>query len=124
MLVRPDRGRRTVLKGVAALAFAGFAAPIAFGARRLFDAIGITAKVDRAAELKALGADFIVESVSDFLILLQAMPGSRRTVGAHSRRRCASAAATVFCATRASSASARRPITRAYSATRKRRSHV
>jgi sugar phosphate isomerase/epimerase len=34
---------------------------------RLFRAIGITAKLGRGAELKALGADYIVESVADFL---------------------------------------------------------
>lgn len=34
----------------------------------LFKAIGITAKVARAKELRALGAGFIVESVADFLI--------------------------------------------------------
>jgi len=34
----------------------------------LFRAIGITAKVARAQELRDLGADFIVESVADFLI--------------------------------------------------------
>jgi len=33
----------------------------------LFGAIGITAKLERGAELAALGADFIVESVADFL---------------------------------------------------------
>jgi sugar phosphate isomerase/epimerase len=91
MLVRPNRGRRTVLTGVTALAFAGFAAPIAFGARRLFDAIGITAKVDRAAELKALGADFIVESVSDFLIPFASdagfTPNRRRALAAPLRIR-------------------------------------
>jgi len=36
--------------------------------RKLFAAVGITAKIERAAELKALGAQFIVESVADFLI--------------------------------------------------------
>jgi len=40
----------------------------AFAARSLFREIGITAKIDRAAELKALGAGFIVESVADFLV--------------------------------------------------------
>lgn len=34
----------------------------------LFSAIGITAKVERAAELRELGADFLVESVADFLV--------------------------------------------------------
>jgi sugar phosphate isomerase/epimerase len=36
--------------------------------KQLFKAIGITAKVARARELRDLGADFIVESVADFLI--------------------------------------------------------
>jgi sugar phosphate isomerase/epimerase len=56
----------------------GSATAVAFGgsvaspgatprAQRMFDAIGITAKVARSAELKALGADFLVESVADFL---------------------------------------------------------
>jgi sugar phosphate isomerase/epimerase len=40
----------------------------AAGARAtLFTAIGITASIDRAAELKALGAEYIVESVAEFL---------------------------------------------------------
>ncbi len=65
MLVRPNRGRRAVLK--AGVALAVLSAP-ALGARPLFSAVGITAKIQRAAELKALGADFIVESVADFLI--------------------------------------------------------
>lgn len=34
----------------------------------LFKAVGITAKVARARELRELGADFIVESVADFLM--------------------------------------------------------
>ncbi|HEV7609577.1 MAG TPA: TIM barrel protein [Steroidobacteraceae bacterium] len=68
MLVSPIRSRRSILESAAALALAGLAAPPAFAARRLFSAIGITAKIERAAELKALGADFIVESVADFLI--------------------------------------------------------
>jgi sugar phosphate isomerase/epimerase len=34
----------------------------------LFAAVGITAKIERAAELKALGAQFIVESAADFLL--------------------------------------------------------
>ena len=37
-------------------------------AHALFKAIGITAKIDRAAEMKRAGADFIVESVADFLV--------------------------------------------------------
>jgi len=43
-------------------------APATLAARRLFAAVGITAKVERAADLAALGAQFIVESVADFLI--------------------------------------------------------
>jgi sugar phosphate isomerase/epimerase len=70
MLVRPfNRARRTLLAGAVGLAGA---APVryAFAARRLFGALGITAKLERAAELKGLGADFIVESVADFLVPL------------------------------------------------------
>jgi sugar phosphate isomerase/epimerase len=51
----------------AGLALAVLSAP-ALAARQLFSAVGITAKIQRAAELKALGADFIVESVADFLM--------------------------------------------------------
>jgi sugar phosphate isomerase/epimerase len=41
---------------------------VALAARpRLFSAVGITANAARGAELKALGADFIVESAADFL---------------------------------------------------------
>jgi sugar phosphate isomerase/epimerase len=47
--------------------FPGFEPP---ERRRLFGALGITAKLERAAELKGLGADFIVESVADFLVPL------------------------------------------------------
>jgi sugar phosphate isomerase/epimerase len=52
-----------------AYAVAGAMAPfVAVAARpRLFSAIGITAKIARSAELKTLGADFIVESAADFL---------------------------------------------------------
>lgn len=35
--------------------------------RPLFSAIGITAKLERGPELQALGADYLVESVADFL---------------------------------------------------------
>ncbi|MEO8063381.1 MAG: TIM barrel protein [Pseudomonadota bacterium] len=45
-----------------------FAAETQAARRKLFAAVGITAKIERAAELKALGAQFIVESVADFLI--------------------------------------------------------
>src|SRR5688500_9040071 len=38
----------------------------------LFSAIGITAKVGQAAQMKLAGAQFIVESVADFLIPEQA----------------------------------------------------
>ena len=91
MLVRPDRDRRTVLTGVAALALTGFVAPTASGARRLFDAVGITAKIERAAALAALGADFIVESVADFLIPfasdVEFAPNRRRALAAPLRIR-------------------------------------
>jgi sugar phosphate isomerase/epimerase len=47
----------------------GLVAPTAFASRKsLFSAIGITAKLERATELEACGADFIVESAADFLI--------------------------------------------------------
>ena len=51
----------------AALACGVAPLPAIAAGRPLFSAIGITAKLDRAAELAALGADFIVESVADFL---------------------------------------------------------
>lgn len=55
--------------GAGAAALLGAAARGAGRApRKLFTAVGLTAKIERAAELKALGAQFIVESVADFLI--------------------------------------------------------
>jgi len=57
-----------VLGAGGAALLGGFACDTQAAARRLFAAIGITAKIERAAELKALGAQFIVESVADFLI--------------------------------------------------------
>jgi sugar phosphate isomerase/epimerase len=70
MLVRRfNRARRTLLAGAVVLAGAMPMRPV-FAARRLFGALGITAKLERAAELKELGADFIVESVADFLVPL------------------------------------------------------
>src|SRR5687768_1511140 len=68
MLVRRGVSRRTLLKDAGALALAGIAARAASGAQPLFSAVGITARIQRAAELAACGADFIVESVADFLI--------------------------------------------------------
>src|SRR3982750_2939255 len=59
--------RRTFLQSAGAAIAAGLARP-AFPTDRLFSAIGITSKIDRASELKALGAEFIVESVADFLV--------------------------------------------------------
>lgn len=57
--------RRAMLAGAtASLVFSRVAA----AGPRLFRAIGITAKIERAAELEALGAEFIVESVADFLV--------------------------------------------------------
>jgi sugar phosphate isomerase/epimerase len=60
--------RRAFLGSARAVALAG-AVPVATPAAtpRLFSAIGITAKIARSTELKALGADFIVESAADFL---------------------------------------------------------
>ena len=62
--------RRELLTAAGALALAGTSIAHAVGAARatLFSAIGITASIDRAAELKALGAQYIVESVAGFLI--------------------------------------------------------
>jgi sugar phosphate isomerase/epimerase len=60
--------RRAFLRSVQTVALAGAVPVAALAATRpLFTAIGITAKIARSAELKTLGADFIVESVADFL---------------------------------------------------------
>ena len=60
--------RRGFLRTVGAAMIGTLASFAAHAARpRLFQAIGITAKLERGPELKALGADFIVESVADFL---------------------------------------------------------
>jgi len=68
MIVRSRR--RALLKAAGSLALtaslpvqAAAAAP-----RPLFAAIGITAKLERAALLETLGAEFLVESVADFLM--------------------------------------------------------
>ncbi len=61
--------RRKVIVSASCLASMsvwGATEPIA--ANPLFRAIGITAKVARAQELRDLGADFLVESVADFLV--------------------------------------------------------
>jgi len=68
----PEFGRRDFLR-YSALATSVVLAPAglrAAGARRrpLFTGVGITAQLERAAELKACGADFIVESVARFLV--------------------------------------------------------
>ena len=71
MLVRSmDAGRRALLKAAAAgvLTLSAGNALARNKPEKLFGAIGITASIDRAAELKALGAEFIVESVAGFLI--------------------------------------------------------
>jgi sugar phosphate isomerase/epimerase len=71
MVVRkPKITRRAFMGSAAAAAMAGsMASPAAAPrAQPMFHAIGITAKVARSAELKALGADFLVESAADFLI--------------------------------------------------------
>lgn len=64
--------RRQFLQA-ASLASVGFALAGRLRARaaapgRLFSAMGVTASLDRAAELKAAGADYLVESVSRFLM--------------------------------------------------------
>jgi sugar phosphate isomerase/epimerase len=62
--------RRDFIRWVGAATVAGAGTPVTGIAAtpRLFTAIGITAKVSRAAELASLGADFIVESAADFLM--------------------------------------------------------
>ena len=73
---RPDLDRRRVIRqcGLAAVGTAvaagwpdALSQPAAAGGR-LFSAYGITAPVARAAELKALGAEYLVEHVADFLM--------------------------------------------------------
>jgi sugar phosphate isomerase/epimerase len=59
--------RRAAL-GAVAVCVAGRVRADAAAPRKLFSGIGITASIDRAAELKACGADYIVESVARFLI--------------------------------------------------------
>jgi sugar phosphate isomerase/epimerase len=69
MVVRkyaPSR-RAFVQAAGTALACALAPVPAVAAGRPMFRAIGITARLDRAAELESLGADFIVESVADFL---------------------------------------------------------
>jgi sugar phosphate isomerase/epimerase len=69
MIVRQRiAGRRAVLRAGGAALFGALAGGVHAAPRKLFTAIGITARIDRAAELKSLGARFIVESVADFLI--------------------------------------------------------
>jgi sugar phosphate isomerase/epimerase len=69
MIVRRKiAGRRAVLGAGGAALLGAFAPALHAAPRKLFAALGITAKLERAAELKALGAQFIVESVADFLI--------------------------------------------------------
>ncbi|HEY6125436.1 MAG TPA: TIM barrel protein [Steroidobacteraceae bacterium] len=71
MVVRHPAGtRRRFLKALAAVGGAALAGArrADAGVRPLFSAIGITAKVERAAALKAAGADFLVESAADFLV--------------------------------------------------------
>jgi len=71
MIVRRSNiSRRELLAAASAVALAGTPIAGAAGAAHatLFSAIGITASIDRAAGLKALGAEYIVESVAGFLI--------------------------------------------------------
>ncbi len=65
------RTRKAMTRRAVTASICGVAcAPILGAAARkpLFKAVGITAKIARARELRDLGADFIVESVADFLI--------------------------------------------------------
>ena len=68
---QPDLDRRALVRH-AALAATGVALagawPTAAPAGRLFSACGITAPVARAAELQAVGAEYLVEHVADFLM--------------------------------------------------------
>lgn len=70
MIVRRRHAtRRELLKAAGAVALASASgAGAAAATADLFSAIGITASIDRAAQLQALGAGFIVESVAGFLI--------------------------------------------------------
>jgi sugar phosphate isomerase/epimerase len=61
--------RRSLLLRGSALAGAALCPAITSGTPApLFSEVGITAKLPRAGELREAGADFIVESVADFLI--------------------------------------------------------
>ncbi len=67
-----ETSRREFLRR-GALAAAASCAPVwarsaAGSSRTLFTGIGITASLDRAAEMKACGADYLVESVARFLV--------------------------------------------------------
>src|SRR4051812_7254230 len=66
----PSMSRRGALKipGALAVAAACGGEALASAHRPLFKAVGITARIDRAAQMKQAGADFIVESVADFLV--------------------------------------------------------
>ncbi|MEO8019476.1 MAG: TIM barrel protein [Pseudomonadota bacterium] len=75
MVVSNNRfSRRALLRASALVGGTCIAGGVVFpglanaASKPLFSAVGITAKIERAAELRALGADFIVESVADFLI--------------------------------------------------------
>jgi sugar phosphate isomerase/epimerase len=59
--------RQSAIASAVVLAPAGLRATGAVR-RPLFTGVGITAQLERAAELKACGADFIVESVARFLV--------------------------------------------------------
>jgi len=66
---RRNTTRRDLLTAAGAVVLIGApGAPARAERPALFSAIGITAGIDRAAELKALGAEFIVESAAEFLI--------------------------------------------------------
>jgi sugar phosphate isomerase/epimerase len=66
----PDCSRREFFRrgALATSVLLGPAVLRAAAPRPLFTGVGITAQIERAAELKACGADFIVESVARFLV--------------------------------------------------------
>jgi sugar phosphate isomerase/epimerase len=65
---RTDVRRRAFLKVAGGAAFAGMTTGAQAAAPQLFSGVGMTAGIERAAELKAAGADFIVETVAGFLM--------------------------------------------------------
>lgn len=64
----PDRRRFLRLATLAPLGFALGRAATAAAPRPLFSGLGVTASLERAAEVKAAGADYLVDSVGRFLM--------------------------------------------------------